>query len=60
MITSAKNYTKINIKIKTSQLQIANAESTVSPEVHCLNFGFIHCLFRYSTDAGYLKFIVGI
>ena len=32
----------------------------VAPNVHCLNFGMIHCLFRYSTDAGYIKLIVGI
>ena len=59
MITSDKNYTKINIKIR-SQLQTANPKSTVAPKVHRLNFGMIRCLFRYSRDAGYLKLIVGI
>ena len=29
-------------------------------QVHCLNFGMIRCLFRYSTDAGYIKLIVEI
>ena len=58
MITSTKNYTKINIKIRESQT--ANSKSTVAPNVHCLNFGLIHCLFRYSADAGYLRLIVGI
>ena len=32
----------------------------VAPKVHHLNFGMIHCLFRYSTDAGYIKLIVEI
>ena len=60
MITSAKNYTKINIKIKTSQSHTANPKSTVAPKVHHLNFGMIRCLFRYSTDARYIKLIVEI
>ena len=38
----------------------ANPKSTVAPKVHCLNFGVIHCLFRYSTEAGFIKFIVEI
>ena len=59
MITSAKNYTKINIKIR-NQSHMANPKSTVAPKVCCLNFGMIHCLFRYSTDAGYLELIVEI
>ena len=32
----------------------------VAPKVHHFNFGMIHCLFRYSTDSGYIKFIVEI
>ena len=32
----------------------------VTPKVHRLNFGMICCLFRYSTDAGYIKLIVEI
>ena len=32
----------------------------VAPKVHRLNFVMIHCLFRYSTDAGYIKLIVEI
>ena len=32
----------------------------VDPKVHCLDFGMICCLFRYSTDAGYIKLIVEI
>ena len=35
-------------------------KSTVAPKVHSLNFGMIRCLFRYSTDAGYIKLIVEI
>ena len=32
----------------------------VVPEVHRLNFGRLHCLFRYSTDAGYIKLTLEI
>ena len=32
----------------------------VAPKVHRLNFGLILCLFRYSTDAGYIKLTVEI
>ena len=32
----------------------------VALKVHCLNFGMIHCLFRYSRDAGKIKLIVEI
>ena len=33
---------------------------SLAPEVHHLNFGIICCLFRYYTDAGYIKLIVDI
>ena len=39
-------------------MQKANPKSTVAPKVHRLNFGMIRCLFRYSTDAGYISLIV--
>ena len=39
-------------------MQNANPMSTVAPRVCHLNFGMIHCLFRYSTDARYIKLIV--
>ena len=32
----------------------------VAPKDHHFNFGMILCLFRYSTDAGYIKLIVEI
>ena len=32
----------------------------VASKVHHLNFGMICCLFRYSTDAGYIKLITEI
>ena len=32
----------------------------IAPKFHHLNFGMICCLFRYSTDAGYIKLIVEI
>ena len=41
-------------------MQKANHKSIVVPKVHHLNFGMIHCLFRYSTDAVYIKLIVEI
>ena len=52
MITSAKNYTKININIKNksvaeSKCQVYRCSQSPPPE-----FGMIRCLFSYSTDAG--------
>ena len=41
-------------------MQKENPKSTVATEVHCLNFGMIHCLFSYSRDAEYVKLIVEI
>ena len=41
-------------------MQKANPKSTVVPKVLCLSFGMIHCLFRYSRDAGYIKLIVEV
>ena len=60
MITSAKNYRKVNIKSETSQSHTANPKSTVAPKVHRLNFGMIRCLFRYPTNAGYITLSVEI
>ena len=52
--------TKINIKPETNQMQKANPKSIAAPKVHWLSFRMIHCLFRHSTDAGYIKLIVEI
>ena len=41
-------------------MQKANPKSIVALKVHHLNFGMICCLFRYSTDAGYIKVNVEI
>ena len=60
MIINSKYKTKINIKPGTSQSHTANPKSTVAPKVHRLNLGMVHCLFRYSTDARYIKLIVEI
>ena len=60
MITSAKNYTKRNIKIRNKSAHTAIPSSTFAPNIHRLNLGMIRCLFRYSTDAGYIKFTMGI
>ena len=39
-------------------MQKANPKSSIAPKVHCLNFRMICCLFRFSTDAGYITLIV--
>ena len=41
-------------------MQKAKPKFIVAPKVHHLNFGRICCLFRYSTDAGYVRLIVEI
>ena len=41
-------------------MQKANPMSTFAPKVYRLNFGMIHCLFSYSSDAEYIKLIVEI
>ena len=41
-------------------MQKGNPKSTVAPKVHRLNLGMIRYLFRYSTDAGYIKLVVEI
>ena len=41
-------------------MQKANLKSTFAPKVHCLNFGMTDCLFRYSTDTGYINLTVEI
>ena len=43
-----------------SQKENKEKKYIVGPEVHHLNFGLIHCLFGYSTDAGYIKLTVEI
>ena len=60
MIRSTKSYTKINIKIRNKSVAESKLYSTVAPKVHRLNLGMIRWLFRDSTDAGYIKLIVGI
>ena len=61
MITITKNYTNINIKIRNMSVADSKPPSLeLLPKVYSLNFGMIHCLFRYSADAGYIKLLVGI
>ena len=64
MMTSTKNYTKEREKKQTDrtlrQMVKAKLYRQKSHKVHHLNFGMIRCLFRYSTDAGYIKLIVEI
>ena len=60
MITSAKNYTKINIKIRNKSVADSKPYVYSCSQSPVPQFGMIRCLFRYSTDAGYIKLIVGI
>ena len=60
MITSAKNYTKINIKVRNKS--VADSKPLV---YSCFQnppsqFWVDSLSFRYSTDPGYLKLIVRI
>ena len=41
-------------------MQKANPKSTFALKVHCLKYGMICYLFRYSTNAAYIKLIVEI
>ena len=50
----------MNIKPEINYMQEAKSKSTVAPKIQLLNFGMIHCLFRYSRDTGYIKLIVEI
>ena len=60
MITSSKNYTKINIKIRNKSVTDCKPHVYSCSQSPPPQFGLIHFLFRYSTDAGYIKLIVGI
>ena len=64
MITSTKNFTlKKNPKTDRQNPRTSGkskAIQTKSHKVHRLNFGMIHCLFRYRRDAGCIKLIVEI
>ena len=41
-------------------MQKAHPKTVAAPNIHRLNFVMSHCLFRYSTGAGYIKLIVEI
>ena len=60
MAISAKNYTMVNINIRNKSVAYSTPQVCNAPKVHCLNFGLIRFLFRYFTDAEYLKLILGI
>ena len=65
MITSAKNYTNTNKEknIDRQNPRTSGKSRTIQRKSHkvlCLNFGMIRCLFRYSSDAGYIQLIVEI
>ena len=48
------------MNIRNKSVTNRNPKSTVAPKVHHHNFRKVRCLFRYCTDAGYVKLIVGI
>ena len=52
-----QNHTHTHSQKEKKEKKIYNIY-IVAPKVHHLNFGMICCLFRYSTDAGYVKLIV--
>ena len=54
-----QNHTKKHTH-KHSQKEKKVKIYNIIPKVHHLNFGIIHCLFRYSRDAAYIKLIVEI
>ena len=60
MITSTKNYSKINIKIRNKSVADSKPQVYGCSQIPPPQFWLIRCLFRYSTDAGYLRLIVGI
>ena len=55
-----QNHTKKHTHTHSQKEKKEKIIYLIAPKVHCLNFGMIHCLFRYSTDAGYIKLIVEI
>ena len=60
MIMITKNYTMISMKIRNKSVADSKPQVYSCSHIHCLSFGLIICLFWYSTDAGYIKLIVGI
>ena len=52
MISSAKIYTKINIKIRNKSVSYSKPQVYSCSQSPPPQFGMIRCLFRYSTDAG--------
>ena len=55
-----ENHTKKHTHTHSEKEKKQKIIYIVAPKVHRLNFGMIRCLFRYSTDAGYIKLIVEI
>ena len=55
-----QNHIKKNTHTHSQKEKKEKKEYIVAPKVHCLDFGMICCLFRYSTDASYIKLIVEI
>ena len=55
-----QNHTQNHTHTHSQKEKKGKNKYVVAPKVHLLNFGMIHCLFRYSTDAGYIKLIMEI
>ena len=62
-MVKAKLYRQNHTKNHThthSQKEKKEKNVYLCSQIHCLNFGMIRCLFKYSTDAGYIYLIVEI
>ena len=55
-----QNHTKKHTHTHSQNEKKEKNRYILAPKVHRLNFGMICFLFRYSTDAGYIKLIVAI
>ena len=55
-----ENHTKKHIHAHSQKEKKEKYIYLVGPKVHCVNFEMIRFLFRYSTDARYIKLIVEI
>ena len=55
-----KNHKKKHTHIYSQKEKKEKNIYIIAPKVHDLNIGMIRRLFRYSTDAGYIKLIVQI
>ena len=55
-----QNHTMKHMHTYSQQEKKEKIIYAIASKVHCLNFGTIFCLFRYSTDVAYITLIVEI